>query len=437
MILLSPRSVVLLASLLTAADLAAQATWSTRPTGPLGRHFFGAAYDSARSKLVVFGGQAASQAILGDTWEWDGATWSQVATTGPAARCFHAMGFDSARGRVVVHAGLDGNNQILGDTWEWDGATWTQRSPATSPGARNRHAGAYDPVRQRFVIFGGLAQGLVNLADTWEWDGTNWTQVQSPARPPVARNLHAMAFHARLGRIVMFGGETTAATPTYRDDTWSFDGTQWQPHTTATRPSARTMHAMSYDRNRGRIVLFGGQSLAIYGDTWEFDGTSWVSRTIASAPSPRHGHVLGFDAARGQTVLYGGYTGIDETWVYACPCDTFAPAVPTGGITMTCTGSPILGTQFCLVPTFGNSPSALMLGAMRLTPLVVPAPFACVTSNVHLDPLLTLAIPSNNICFQVPNDPGLYGGSFLVQAVGVGAGPNCFAFSDAVSLTVQ
>jgi len=38
--------------------------------------FFAMAYDSGRGKIVLFGGYAGS-AVLGDTWEWDGAsgTW--------------------------------------------------------------------------------------------------------------------------------------------------------------------------------------------------------------------------------------------------------------------------------------------------------------------------------------------------------------------------
>ena len=38
------------------------------------------AYDEARERVVLFGGQAedANYTYLNDTWEWDGAAWAQV-----------------------------------------------------------------------------------------------------------------------------------------------------------------------------------------------------------------------------------------------------------------------------------------------------------------------------------------------------------------------
>jgi hypothetical protein len=60
------------------------------------------------------------------------------------------MAFDALRQRIVLFGGGG-----LADTWEWDGATWTQRMPTTSPPMRPSHAMAYDAVRQRVVVFDG------------------------------------------------------------------------------------------------------------------------------------------------------------------------------------------------------------------------------------------------------------------------------------------
>jgi len=64
----------------------------------------------------MFGGRRVGSAYLGDTWEWNGSSWTQVATTGPSARWEHAMAYDSLRGRIVLFAGFN----TLDDTWEWD-----------------------------------------------------------------------------------------------------------------------------------------------------------------------------------------------------------------------------------------------------------------------------------------------------------------------------
>ncbi len=52
-------------------------TWSriTAANGPSPRHSAGAAYDSKRDRVVLFGGRKGWPNDLNDTWEWDGARW--------------------------------------------------------------------------------------------------------------------------------------------------------------------------------------------------------------------------------------------------------------------------------------------------------------------------------------------------------------------------
>ena len=45
--------------------------------------------------------------------------------TGPSVRAAHVMAYDSARQRVVLFGGGVGPDR-LGDTWEWDGKQWVQ-----------------------------------------------------------------------------------------------------------------------------------------------------------------------------------------------------------------------------------------------------------------------------------------------------------------------
>src|SRR5437762_219891 len=80
------------------------------------------------------------------------------------AREGHALAYASARGVTVLFGGCC----VLGDTWEWDGTTWTQRSPAASPPARSYHALAYDAGHAVTVLFGGLGNGGSDFGDTWE-----------------------------------------------------------------------------------------------------------------------------------------------------------------------------------------------------------------------------------------------------------------------------
>src|SRR5467141_4109365 len=63
-------------------------------SGPGDRIGFGLAYDSVRDRVVLFGGTTGNDE-LGDTWEWDGNSWTKVATTGPAPRWGACMTYDS------------------------------------------------------------------------------------------------------------------------------------------------------------------------------------------------------------------------------------------------------------------------------------------------------------------------------------------------------
>ena len=103
----------------------------------------------------------------------------------------------------------------------------------------------------------------------------HWTQVATTE--PSARTFHAMAFDSQRGRTVLFSGNVGGA------DTWEWNGTGWLPQIFAFGPAARQHHALAYDSQRGRTVLFGGTSYL--GNTWEWDGVAWA-RTRGSLNYP-------------------------------------------------------------------------------------------------------------------------------------------------------
>ncbi len=100
-------------------------------TTPPARSFASAA--GLGNTLVLFGGaDALDGGTLGDTWIWDGAQWRQSLASGPPPRSGAAMapyGSTALLFGGVAPVG-DGDEQsaaaFLGDTWSWDGASWTQ-----------------------------------------------------------------------------------------------------------------------------------------------------------------------------------------------------------------------------------------------------------------------------------------------------------------------
>ena len=155
---------------------------------------------------------------------------------------------------------------------------WARKDRMT---ARAAVGMAEDTGRGRLVMFGGIY-----TPQTWEWDGLAWT-LRAPAMSPPVLGGCAMAYDPQRGRTLLFGGDSGILSP--RDDTWEWDGTTWTQQSPAAKPGPRRHHGMAYDAARRRIVLFGGYNDVtgrVLNDTWEWDGTTWTQATPAVA-SPR------------------------------------------------------------------------------------------------------------------------------------------------------
>ncbi len=272
--------------------------------GPAARARHGMAYDAARQRVVVFGGDHGGPPFA-DTWQWDGSLWTQVGDMGPSARHSLALADDAARQRVVLFGGAAGGIS-LDDTWTWDGTAWTQVAD-TGPSPRSGHATAFDATHQTVVLFGGVAAG--NLGDTWQWDGTEWTQVQDVGPSP--RQGHAMAFDAVSGKVLLFGGAGDDGTGL--GDTWAWDGGAWA-QVADTGPDPRAAAGMA---GAAEVILFGGvnsidptlaaSSRITYGDSWRWVDGSWT-RVQDIGPAARWGHGLAFRTDASRMTLFGGST---------------------------------------------------------------------------------------------------------------------------------
>ena len=141
------------------------------------------AYDSVRHVVVLFGGEGP----LGDTWEWDGNSWTQIAVTGPSARDESAMVL-TAHGALWCFSVA----AIITTQRRWGrlGHTCRRRVGASCqqpwPGSHHRPESAefatpwFTTASEAKPCFSEVSRerpwGLfVAQADTWEWDGTGWS----------------------------------------------------------------------------------------------------------------------------------------------------------------------------------------------------------------------------------------------------------------------
>jgi len=152
-------------------DLASSTWRNITPGGarPLRRCLHHAAIDEGRNTMYLFGGCASGfgPCPLNDLWAFDLAAnrWTEVTGAAkPPAREHYGRAFDSARGRLVLYGGSGAG--LLNDTWEFDPRTavWAAANVrGDAPGARSRHESAYAADRGAIFFFGGrTASGLTN-----------------------------------------------------------------------------------------------------------------------------------------------------------------------------------------------------------------------------------------------------------------------------------
>ena len=137
---------------------------------------------------------------------------------------------------------------------------------------------------------------------------TNWVQITTPVAPS-PRCYSAMTYDRDSGKTILFGGFDGTK---YLHDTWSFDGQTWKKLFPPTAPTARTAAQMAYDANAHRVVLFGGYDGTNHlGDTWLWDGatSTWQKATPKHSPTKATSPMLFTDPLNGSVDKIGGYDG--------------------------------------------------------------------------------------------------------------------------------
>jgi len=299
---------------------------------PSGRYETKMVWDTAIHRAVLFGGLTAIDAgtklqyDLADTWEWTGSRWLQVFPAhNPPARSAESMVFDSARNRVVIFGGRQAKLN-LNDTWSFDGTDWTAINTANAPSVREIAGAAYDSVRDRIVLFGGTHQTYSTdgrtltetpLHDTWEFNGTNWTQILTDG-PAVTKAI--LEYDPVRKQTIMLGLNTSAVTVMFA---WDPAAATWKSLTPTVLPTCANEGAMTWQSSNNTILYTGGICAATTGteETYEWDGTNWTKIDLTLFAGAYIGSALTFDPDRQNAVLFGGAppTGVllTGTFIYA------------------------------------------------------------------------------------------------------------------------
>lgn len=294
----------------------------------------GIVFDANHHRVVMVGTHRTSNAHEMQTWIWDGADWSPLATP-MVARDVPAVAYDERRGVVVMFGGgpSDSPDPTLDELWELDGDSWTQvphAFGASWPAGMSSATMSYDPTPQHMVLIGRYYTQFVAHAAAWEWDGSTWTAVAAP--PGIDRASVAMVTDLTRKRLFL-----TITTNVVQVVTRAADGA-WISESNAVPhednvPYNRSLVAAASDPQRGEVVVFGGGIApdannfphvygVLPGDTFVWRDSWRMLPASSSSPLPRVGASMVFDPVHDEYVMFGGYDGfngvafLDDTWTF-------------------------------------------------------------------------------------------------------------------------
>lgn len=257
---------------------------------PMPRAGFSLALNETNQVALFFGGYGYDAGSLNDLWLTNGSQWLELFTPHqPPARSNSSLAYDKGRQEAVLFGGasmVSGLPEYRNDTWIFNGKDWTEQTTQISPSPRTAASIVYDPDHQRIYLFGGsysFEKEIWKYNDTWAWDGSNWQQIQLNNQPSI-RDSAAMAYDPVHHNVLLYGGASIAAP---LNDTWIWTGEVWTEQQPVHQPGKDRIFEypqMVFDTNRQQVVMVGSareypnpHSLT---ETWAWNGQDWVELPV-------------------------------------------------------------------------------------------------------------------------------------------------------------
>ena len=240
------------------------------------------------------------------------------------------MAYDAVSDRVILFGGVvSSKGWTAKDTWSYDLSTntWQEMKPAPSPGKGDGPM-AYDAESDRMILFGGWDP--TNLADggafteTWAYDyNTNtWTKMEPEVSPP-DRHSHAMAYDAESDRVILWGGRGPVPIDVSSVWAYDYDTDTWEELESSGAPGPVGNAAMVYHVVADRTILYAEKEL------WAFDynTNTWTQLSDSPMPGKLTGHAMVYSDEADRVILFGGGPTYeffrDKTWTYDLSTDTW------------------------------------------------------------------------------------------------------------------
>ncbi|HEV8050118.1 MAG TPA: kelch repeat-containing protein [Thermoplasmata archaeon] len=248
----------------------------------------------------------------------------------PASSYSSAMTYDSADGYELAYGGGVPSPYPFqpSTTWEYANRTWTPHDLSPSPSVVTGAGMAFDAKDGYVVLFGGM-----NSNATWTFSGGAWTEI-FPRHSPIAGAGSDMVYDPASRAVILYAGHHT----------WSFAGGQWTDDTHYTKYTGPPTlpagdSALAYDSLDHYAVLWSSWTSGSrsWNATWTFARGNWtnVSASAGPAPATRSNMVFVDDPADGFDLLFGGsgpISSLNDSWSFSGGrWTTLAPALAPPG----------------------------------------------------------------------------------------------------------
>jgi N-acetylneuraminic acid mutarotase len=156
---------------------------------------------------------------------------------------------------------------------------------------------------------------------------------------PSARGYHAMTYDVESDRVILFGGLTTGSNV---NDTWAYDisTNTWTKMAPAQSPTLGE-GPLAYDHQSDRVIRFllpimGNRPTGEPSETWAYDlnTDTWTNLEPSTAPPPLAGARMVYDVESDRMILFGGIDVsnkgwyANETWAYDYDTNTWTQMDP-------------------------------------------------------------------------------------------------------------
>ncbi|MCI4351012.1 MAG: kelch repeat-containing protein [Thermoplasmata archaeon] len=303
----------------------------TPTLSPSPRWQAGLSFDAKAGALYLFGGarnNAVRTPLFNDTWAFASGSWANVSRPlGPPRSAGMAFSYVSSDKAIVLFGGINNTYDFaLGATWELRSGVWSRLTTNVSPPARWSTTFVDALPAGYGLLFGGNLYsplststygGLTN--DSWTFSHGNWSVLGSNASVPPP-GISQMVYDAADNETVLLSSGPVGST-TSTSETWVYKADNWSIVPTPTAPSARTHAAMAYDAKDGYVLLFGGTSTGrgpfYLNDTWTFQAGNWTHRAPRHDPGAQYGAAAAYDAKDGFVLLLigqGRAVGLAWAW---------------------------------------------------------------------------------------------------------------------------